>query len=424
MDISGIYEVYLNSSGVSTDTRKINEGVLFFALKGDNFNGNAYAEEALKKGAAKAIIDEEQYAGPGTILVEDVLKTLQQLATHHRRQLKIPFVALTGSNGKTTTKELMNAVLSTKYNVLATAGNYNNHIGVPLTLLSIRSDHELAIIEMGANHQKEIAFLCTIAEPDFGYITNFGKAHLEGFGGVEGVIKGKGELYDFIIKSDGTLFVNEDDPIQVRLSGKHRQVGFGTGNNTENQYRKLPNDPQGHTRIEFMGQEVNSLMAGDYNAPNIAAALAVGRYFGVPLPEMVNAISEYTPTNNRSQLMNTGRNQLIVDAYNANPSSMELALLNFSNFSASEKWVVAGDMFEMGEHEHAEHQNIVDIISKQSYEKVLLVGKAFAKTSGEAHRFETTSELEDFLKDSKPEGKTILIKGSRGMQLEKLIPLL
>lgn len=426
MSISEIYKLFQQSAGISTDTRKIEDNTIFFALKGENFNANKFADQALENGAAFAVIDDVQYRGDRKILVTDALTCLQELALYHRRQLSIPVVSLTGSNGKTTTKELIAAVLSAKFKTAFTKGNLNNHIGVPLSLLSISDTDEMAIIEMGANHQNEIQFLCSLSEPDYGYITNFGKAHLEGFGGVEGVIKGKSELYDFLRTKQGSkVFLNLDDPIQIEKSSGITHISFGT-NETANYQVKLIEDGRPMVAVEFDDQVIQSRLTGSYNFSNIAASICIGKYFGISSAEIKHAIESYSPTNNRSQLSSTDKNKLVIDAYNANPSSVEAALRNFDQFEGAHKWVLLGDMFEMGEWSAKEHQRITDLAGKLSFEKVLLAGEDFFDTEAAEGilKFRNTDDLLAFLEQEKPEGKVILIKGSRGMKMEKTIPLL
>ena len=426
MHLSEFYKLFKQSGGVSTDTRAIKPGTIFFALKGDNFNGNKFADKALEAGASYAVVDDKEQEGPNKILVDDALSYLQQLARHHRRQLQIPVISLTGSNGKTTTKEMMAAVMSSKYKVCATKGNLNNHIGVPLTLLSISEDDEFAIVEMGANHQKEIEFLCALAEPDFGYITNFGKAHLEGFGGVEGVIIGKSELYDFLrTRENGKVFLNIDDRLQIRQSHGIEAISFGSS--ADSDYKiTLSEDSGDLLKLHFSGLSIQSRLTGDYNFSNVAAAICVGSYFDVPTSMIKDAIEAYIPSNNRSQIEETEFNKLIIDAYNANPSSIEAALKNFQEFEANHKWVILGDMFEMGAWSAEEHQRIADLAQKLGFEKVILAGKDFYITQvGDlVHRFQSTDDVIEFLKEEKPTGKTVLIKGSRGMAMERLVPFL
>lgn len=421
MTIPELHHLFLNATGVSIDTRTVKQGDLYFALKGDNFDGNRFASQALASGAQYAIIDDKEFEGEKTILVKDVLHCLQELGKHHRNSLKIPFIGLTGSNGKTTTKELIAAALSNKFKVAFTKGNLNNHIGVPLTLLSIRPEHEIAIIEMGANHQKEIEFLCSLCQPDYGYITNFGKAHLEGFGGVEGVIKGKSELYDFLRSHSKKVFVNLDDPLQLEKSQGIALISFGTANEAETKVR-LSDHTAKTIALEFDNQVIQTRLTGNYNFSNVGVAIAMARYFGVSSNNIKKGIEAYTPQNNRSQVEQTEKNQLILDTYNANPSSMKEALLNFNDFPGLHKWAILGDMFEMGEYEALEHQAIANLAISQGFEKIVLVGEAFSKSTVEDdHRvlqFNTTKELLEFLKTKQLEGKTILLKGSRGMRIE------
>jgi len=425
MDIADLYSHYLTSTGVNTDTRLLEKGNLFFALKGDNFNGNAFAEKALEAGASLAIIDDPDYLSENCILVDDVLSTLQELARHHRAKLKIPIIGLTGSNGKTTTKELILAVLKKKYNAVATKGNLNNHIGVPLTILSITDKHEIGIVEMGANHQKEIEFLSSISQPDIGYITNYGKAHLEGFGGVEGVIKGKSELYDYLREHSKIALINCDDKLQVEKSkGINRKILFGSNTGGAYSYKLETLEEDGYLSLSYGSQLIKTKLTGQYNFSNICAAITLGTYFNVPKENIKAAIEEYEPSNNRSQSKQTENNRLILDLYNSNPSSLEAALDNFNSLNSGSKWVIIGDMFEMGEYEAQEHQRLADIAASMDFDKTILVGKAFGKTNSDATKFETTDALINWLKAEKPSQKTILIKGSRGMRLERAIELL
>lgn len=429
MTIPELHQHLLNSTGVSTDTRSIKPGNIYFALKGDNFDGNRFTSEAFKNGAVLCVIDNPEFEGENTILVEDVLSTLQELGKYHRRQLSIPVIGLTGSNGKTTTKELLAAVLTTRYKVAYTLGNLNNHIGVPLTLLSISDEHEIAIIEMGANHQKEIEFLCSLSQPDYGYITNFGKAHLEGFGGVEGVIKGKSELYDFIRQSGKGVFVYAEDQIQLEKTKGIRRVTFGEPKDSDYSMSLVRNLEARETiAVEFEGRTIQTHLTGNYNFSNVGAAIAIGKFFDVAVDDIKRGIEQYTPQNNRSQLQKTDRNMLVVDTYNANPSSVEQALLNFRDFPAEHKWVILGDMFEMGEYEAEEHQKMADIALRQNFERVLLAGKAFSHVKLDEKQtpkqFKNSEDLLTYLRKEKPSGKTILIKGSRGMKLERAIEFL
>ncbi|QOD62059.1 UDP-N-acetylmuramoyl-tripeptide--D-alanyl-D-alanine ligase [Polaribacter haliotis] len=414
MNIEDIYKRYTEHYLVDTDTRKIRSNTLFFALKGENFNGNEFAEKALELGAKYAIIDEADFEIEGkTILVDNVLETLQNLAKHHRNQLNIPIIGLTGSNGKTTTKELINCVLSEKYKTTATVGNLNNHIGVPLTLLSITTSTEIGIVEMGANHQKEIAFLCSIAQPDFGYITNFGKAHLEGFEGIEGVIKGKSELYKYLIKNNKTAFVNPKDTIQVEKTENCKSVLFS------DKIKFLEANP--FVKLTYNSNIISSNLIGKYNYTNIVAAITFGNYFNVPDEKITKAIENYSPTNNRSQIIKTNNNKIILDAYNANPSSMKAALDNFSVLKDTRKTVILGDMFELGEDSSKEHQIIVDLCDSYSFKNTFYVGELFYKTKTKNKTFKTFEDLKQHVIKKPLEDQSILIKGSRGMQLERVL---
>ena len=424
MTIPQLYQEYLLSTGVSTDTRAIKNGDIYFALKGDNFDGNKFAQQAIESGARLAIIDDAKYQSEKTALVDDVLTALQQLSSYHRDHLSIPVIGLTGSNGKTTTKELIAAALGSKFNVAFTKGNLNNHIGVPLTLLSIKPEHEIAVVEMGANHQQEIEFLCSLSKPDFGYITNFGKAHLEGFGGIEGVIKGKTELYNFLRDNNKTVFVNADDDIQLEKSTGIRTIAFGQNEGVD-VLLHLKETSGSELDVDYKGFSIHSNLTGTYNFPNLSAAIAIAEHFGVPPHLIKQGLENYFPTNNRSQVTKTDNNTLIVDTYNANPSSMEAALKNMATYSGGHKWVVLGDMFELGEYEKEEHQRITDLALAQNFEQVIFVGKAFAAANAsEALQFDATTELLTWLEQNQVKGKTILLKGSRGMAIERAIPFL
>lgn len=398
---------------------------MFFALKGPNFNGNEFAGDALDKGAAYAVVDDPKaVSGKRTILVPDVLKCLQELATFHRHHCKARIVALTGSNGKTTTKELIDAVLSKKYNTVATRGNLNNHIGVPLTLLRLQADTEMAVVEMGANHQGEIAFLCSLAQPDFGYITNFGKAHLEGFGGFEGVIRGKSEMYAYLKAAGKTVFMNADDPIQSELLGSYiRKVGFSTENP---QFFRIANlGAQPFVRLEIEGMPVATQLIGAYNFPNCAAAALIGKYFNVPLPLIREALESYTPENNRSQIIERNGLRIILDAYNANPTSMTAALTQLEQLDAPAKIAILGDMFELGSEAAAEHLAIGTLARSKGFDQVYLVGENFFASEVAGERFRTFQDLSKALKSAPLKSPaTVLIKGSRGMALERLLEVL
>ncbi|WP_147678925.1 UDP-N-acetylmuramoyl-tripeptide--D-alanyl-D-alanine ligase [Algibacter pacificus] len=423
MEIEQLHQLFLTCESVSTDTRKINKNSMFFALKGANFDGNRYAEQALKSGAKYAVIDNPKYPlNSNTILVENVLETLQNLASLHRSYLKRPIIALTGSNGKTTTKELINAVLSKKFKTTATVGNLNNHIGVPLTLLSMTKDTEIGIIEMGANHPKEIEFLCSIAKPDFGYITNFGKAHLEGFGSIEGVIKAKSEMYDFLISNHKTVFVNANDAIQMEKTKAATRFTFGSKTTNPEVVIEFI-DAQPFVSCQLDRLKMTSQLIGDYNFNNIAAAIAIGHYFKVEHHAIKSAIEHYTPTNNRSQIIEQGTNKIILDAYNANPTSMRAALLNFEK-QKGKKTVFLGDMFEVGQAAKTEHQAITDLASSINIDCIILVGENFydTKTNSEkVKQYKSYQDLENDFNFSEIEHAILLIKGSRGMALERIL---
>jgi UDP-N-acetylmuramoyl-tripeptide--D-alanyl-D-alanine ligase len=425
MEIQELHKLFLKSKGVSTDTRKIQSGSIFFALKGDNFNGNEFALQALEKGASHAVVDEIVEATPNLILVEDALRILQHLALFHRQFLKLPIIALTGSNGKTTTKELINAVLSEKFRTLATKGNLNNHIGVPLTLLSMDEKTEIGIVEMGANHPREIAALCEIARPDYGYITNFGKAHLEGFGGIEGVIKGKSELYDFLKENNKTIFVNADDETQIKQSAGGKVFSLGESNSADCQTRFMEADP--FVKTLYGELVISSQLIGKYNSKNIAAAIGIGNYFGVGPEEIKKAIEVYVPSNNRSQIIKKNGNKIILDAYNANPTSIAAALESFSSMNADRKIVILGDMFEVGKDSEKEHQEVVNAIEDYGFDKAYLCGKAFFETktaSSNIFQCKSFDDLKELLRNEKFEDASILVKASRGMALERVVEYL
>ncbi len=422
MRIEDLHKLFLESKGITTDTRKIQRNQLFFALKGDNFNGNLFAAKAVSKSGSYAVIDEKEYVkNDHFILVPDVLTTLQELASFHRNFLKIPILAITGSNGKTTSKELINAVLRRKYDTVATEGNLNNHIGVPLTLLSMKTSTEFGIVEMGANHPGEIRNLCEIAQPDFGYITNFGKAHLEGFGNIEGVIKAKSELYDHLKKNGKLIFLNMDDPTQKKHAIYPSVYTFGN-NRDAHVFVEYP--PTNKTaEVVYNGKSLSSILTGNYNVVNIAAAICIGSYFRVPTEAISKAIASYSPSNNRSQIIDLGNNTLLMDAYNANPTSMHAALSSFNNYPAANKWVILGDMFELGESSAQEHQVITTFLEKMNLDKAILVGQNFYKVKsedGKILRCKEFHDLEETVRTNPPENCHILVKGSRGMALERV----
>ncbi len=422
MEIAELYQIYLKHPSVQTDTRKLKQGDLFFALSGPNFNGNTFAKEAIEKGAACAVIDDAAYELVGkTIVVANALIALQQLATYHRQQFAIPFIAITGSNGKTTTKELIAAVLQQKFRTYATEGNLNNHIGVPLTLLKIRQDAEMAIIEMGANHQQEIAGYCQIAQPEYGIITNAGKAHMEGFGGVEGVRKGKGELFDFLRANSGAIFRNVDlEYLKSMATGISRQITYGTA---EAQYIGIP--AMNGVLLDLVMQSpvqaiIQTNLVGDYNAPNILVAVAVGLHFGVTIEQIQEAIGNYHPDNSRSQWVVKGSNKIILDAYNANPTSMKAAITNFANTNLQNKILWIGAMKEMGIFEREEHTQLVALISQYTWADVILVGAEFHGLQQGYKWFADSGAAASFIQANQPSNSSILIKGSRGSKMETM----
>ncbi|MCF4102218.1 UDP-N-acetylmuramoyl-tripeptide--D-alanyl-D-alanine ligase [Gillisia sp. M10.2A] len=426
MEINQLYQIFLQSKGVATDTRSIQTKQLFFALKGDNFNGNLFAEQAVAKSQYYAVVDDEELAKDDRyILVSNTLETLATLANYHRNQLGIPILAITGSNGKTTTKELIHAVLRRKFETVATLGNLNNHIGVPLTLFSMKETTEFGIVEMGANRPKEIEALCKIANPDFGYITNFGKAHLEGFGSIEGVIKAKSELYTYLKDNSKLLFLNLDDPIQKKQLAYKNTFSFGSAPDADMQVNYSNNSQT--AQVVVKDTLYTSLLTGNYNAINIAAAISVGHYFKVPKEAIKKAIAGYTPKNNRSQIIKLGKTSLLMDAYNANPTSMTAALNSFNKYAAVNKTVILGDMFELGTSAAEEHQNIANLALDMDFEQIYLVGENFNQvknTDNRIRKFSKFSELEQTLIDTDLSNRFILIKGSRGMALERIVEVL
>ncbi|MCB9202287.1 MAG: UDP-N-acetylmuramoyl-tripeptide--D-alanyl-D-alanine ligase [Flavobacteriales bacterium] len=420
MTITELYKLFLKSNKVTIDSRKIEKGDLFFGLTGGNVNGSIYAQKAIEQGALTCIIDDKNYEDKSKKIfyVEDSLVVLQNLAKYHRENLSIPIIGLTGSNGKTTTKELIYSVLKQKYNVQYTQGNLNNHIGVPLTVLNIKKDyHEIAIIEMGANHQKEIEFLCSIAQPDYGYITNFGKAHLEGFGGIEGIIKGKSELYSYLRDNHKKVFVNVNDSLQVKHSEGIQQIVFGKG--TQYQFEPISNDSS--VGLKYKDIEILSHLTGNYNFDNISIAVRMGFYFDVSINEIKNGIENYIPSNNRSQIIRKNGKKIVMDAYNANPSSMEASVDNFATFQGS-KVVILGDMFELGNESEKEHNFILKHTLDKKFDASIFIGKEFKKAGKELPlNFETKEEFINYIKENPIQQDTILIKGSRGMALETLL---
>lgn len=427
MTISQLYDCFRACKGVSTDTRQITEDCLFVALRGDKFDGNQYAKDALEKGAKYAIVDNSDFAVDNRyLLVDNSLESLQELAHYHRKQLNIPIIGLTGSNGKTTTKELISVVLSKKYRTYATKGNLNNHIGVPLTLLAIDESYEMAVVEMGANHQKEIELLCRIAEPTHGLITNIGKAHLEGFGGIEGIRKGKGELYDWLVNSEGTVFVNGANPTLLEMAQERVFKESAIYLSNKDDLQMLESSPF----VSYQATEGNIIqthLTGRYNFENIAAALAIGTYFGVSDSNANQAIADYNPTNNRSQIIQKGTNTLIMDAYNANPSSMVAAIENFGKLKAERKMVILGDMLELGEESPEEHLALGKLVAQQKFGIVILAGKLMQDALPalpKAYYFPDKFSLHNWIVDHPQHHTHVLIKGSRGMGLETVVPYL
>lgn len=418
MNTEQLHQVFLSSSGICTDTRKVEDKNIFFAIKGANFDGNSFAEEALQKGCSFAVIDNfEQKKDDRYIVVKNVLDTLQELARYHREKLNCPVIGITGTNGKTTTKELILAVLSSQFKTIATKGNLNNHIGVPLTLLSTPLDTKLLIVEMGANHQGEISQLCKIASPDYGIITNIGKAHLEGFGGYDGVIKAKSELYQYIEKKEGWVFVNEKDELLLSLSENINRIAYG-----ENCAISSCNP---FVTLEYKQHIISSKMVGKYNYDNIVAACCIGEYFGVTSKNYKKSIESYQPTNNRSQVEKTQRgNTLILDAYNANPSSMLASINAFKELEGTKKTVILGDMLELGDDSIKEHQEIIDHLKQSDIFTIYLVGSEFQKTKHNYLCFNSVKELGHYLEKNALSENSILLKGSRKLQLEKLKAIL
>ena len=423
MTIEQLYQVYLRHPSVQTDTRKIKQGDIFFALKGPSFNGNEFALKALEAGAVCAVVDEAAFAvNEKTILVDDTLVALQALAKHHRQQFTIPFIAITGSNGKTTTKELVNAVLSTGYTTYTTEGNLNNHIGVPLTILTIKKDAAIAVIEMGANHRQEIAGYCEYTMPTHGIITNAGKAHLEGFGGEEGVKKGKGELYDYLRTHNGVAFVMWDyDYLQQMSEGLPSVVTYGTHDATVTG-EAIKSGP--FLDVQFtsgINETIHTQLVGDYNLPNILCAAAAGNYFKIPGDKIKTAIEAYTPSNSRSQLIKKDTNTIILDAYNANPSSMKAAIENFAKLAAADKILMLGGMAELGAGSLEEHKQLIALIHQYNWKNVVLTGGDFLKIRHPFISFENAGQAKDWFHQQQFNNTTILIKGSRSMQMEKVL---
>ncbi|MFV0537118.1 MAG: UDP-N-acetylmuramoyl-tripeptide--D-alanyl-D-alanine ligase [Dysgonomonas sp.] len=428
MEISELYNIYKQYPEVSTDTRNSPTNSIFFALKGANFNGNEYAEKAIDSGCSYAVVDEAKYTTrPNIILVEDALETLQKLANYHRKQIKTPIIAITGTNGKTTTKELITSVLAQEYNVISTQGNLNNHIGVPLTLLRIKKEHEIAVVEMGASHVGEIKFLSEIAEPNYGIITNLGHAHIEGFGSFENVVKAKGELYEYIRSTtDGKIFIDHTNTLLREMSEGITSIYYGLEDDLFVSGKVVSISPYLEFEWKFLNtrKKVKTKLIGEYNLPNLLAAITAGKYLGINSDRICKAIANYEPTNNRSQLKETDKNMLIIDAYNANPTSMHAALENFDHMSVQHKVLILGDMKELGTDSDLEHQKIADYITQHNFDEVLFVGENFSKVKTSYLRFENLNELRDYLLQHPIDNSYVLLKGSRGVQLERCIDLL
>lgn len=420
MNIIELYEIYKQYPSIQTDTRKLKKGDIFFALRGPNFNANAFAEAALSNGAVYAVIDDAEYnTHANMILVDDALHTLQQLALYHRNQFGIPFISITGSNGKTTTKELVHAVLSSQYKTYTTYGNLNNHIGVPLTILNIRNDAEMAVIEMGANHRGEIASYCAYTRPTHGLITNVGKAHLEGFGGYEGVKKGKGELYDYIRESDGTVFVMWDyDYLKEMSSGIKKIVKYGT-RDADIKGNIIESEP--FLTVEINKLKINTRLVGSYNFPNVLAAATIGKYFRIDDQKIKQALESYSPANSRSQLIQRENNKIILDAYNANPSSMRAAIENFEKINADNKILILGAMAELGEESVYEHEEIIRLLDKYKWNEVVLVGGDFMKIKTKYLTFNNSLKAKEWYRSRKFDNAYVLVKGSRSMQMERVL---
>ena len=425
MKIEKLYQLFQETKSICTDSRKAKKNTLFFALKGENFNGNQFVEKAINCGCSFAIIDEKKYAiNKKTILVENVLETLQDLANFHRKKLNIPVIAITGTNGKTTTKELIKNVLAQKYKVQATEGNFNNEIGVPLTLLKLKKQTEIAVIEMGANHVGEIARLCEIAEPDFGLITNIGKAHLEGFGSLENIKKAKAELFKFLEKNEKKIFINFDNKILKKLTKSSKKISYGQKKEYDISASFIEVNP--YLKLKWKDIFIQTQLIGKYNFENVLASICIGNYFDISKEKIKLGIENYKPENNRSQFHKTAKNTLILDFYNANPTSMQIAIENFSCIKADEKMLILGDMLELGKDSFKEHKEILNQISQCNFKELIFIGKEFFKFSLK-YPYIFFQKIDDFLKENKfknYQNKFILLKASRGIQLEKLLKLL
>ncbi|MGB7528520.1 UDP-N-acetylmuramoyl-tripeptide--D-alanyl-D-alanine ligase [Sphingobacterium cellulitidis] len=434
MLIDQLYQIYKEFPKVCTDTRQISKDCLFFALKGDNFNGNSFADQALEAGAKYVVLDDPEFykEDPAYILVEDVLSSLQDLARFHRKHLKMPFIGITGTNGKTTSKELLNSVLSQKYHTYATKGNLNNHIGVPLTILSLTEDIEIAIVEMGANHVHEIEFLCGISNPTHGFITNVGKAHLEGFGSFEGVMQAKGELYDYLNANQGQIYIQGDNEYLLQMAADRNLkdvIYYGFSEKNQIQGGLVVADPFltifWKNKDDAERQEVKTNLTGAYNIENMLAAVALGKTFGLSTEQINAGLGNYVPQNNRSQISKTDKNTIIADYYNANASSMSAALGNLDVIQADRKVAILGDMFEMGDQSEVEHRKVIEKAKSLNLDRLIFVGKAFyAQRDDQASYFESTDALKEDLLENPLDDYLILLKASRGMAFEKLMEVL
>ena len=422
--IEKIYQLYSQKYLVTTDSRKIENGSVFVALKGEHFDGNDFAYQAATENVAACVIADRKDLPQHErlFIVDDSLSALQELAKMHRERCQTPIIGITGTNGKTTTKELVAAVLSQKYNIIYTQGNFNNHLGVPLTLLQIKPDTEIAVVEMGANHPKEIEFLCSLAQPNFGIITNIGKAHIEGFGSFDGVVKTKNELYDFIKNTNGLVFFNNDNPLLKDLAQGLNSVNYGKNDNADYHAEILSSNP--YLSINWNNKTINTKLVGDYNFENVMAAISVGMHFNIEQEQIIKALENYSPTNNRSQFIRTDKNEVVMDAYNANPVSMSNSIQNFRNISDSNHLLILGDMKELGKDSLNEHQEILNLIERLNFKNVILVGSEFSSVNNSFISFSNVDELINHINQNEISGKKILIKGSHSIHLEKIINLL
>lgn len=419
-----IYQYYSQSFLVSTDSRKIEKGCVFVAIKGEHFDGNDYAYQVAKDGIASCVIADRKDLTPHErlFIVDDSINAIQKLAKYHREKCGIPIIGITGTNGKTTTKELVSAILSQKFNLIYTQGNFNNHLGVPLTLLRIKPDTEMAVVEMGANHPNEIAQLCSIAQPNYGIITNIGKAHIEGFGSFEGIIKTKNELYDYIKKTDGKVFVNNDNELLINLSKELHSITYGSNANADTHAEIVSSNP--NLIVRWDENEISTNLIGEYNFENVLAAISAGLYFNVEKEAIIKALENYFPTNNRSQFIRSSKNEIVMDAYNANPTSMQLSIKNFKKICGSNSLLILGDMRELGADSQKEHHEIISLLKQLNFNDVILVGDEFIKANDNFTTFANVEELENYINKNEISGKRILIKGSHSIHLEKIVNIL